>query len=191
MKTNRSLFTENQVMTFKLETERLLLRELSIADAEDFFLLNEDPEVMRYTGDRAFASIEEAHTFLQSYKEYKKNGFGRWAVLERTTGRFLGWCGLKLNEQKEIDLGFRFFKRDWGKGYATESSIAALDYGFTSLKLDRIIGRVASENKASIRVLEKVGMKYWKKDLCKGIEGALYYELNKSDFLEKRTVSGL
>lgn len=171
-------------MALKLETERLLLRELSPADATYFFLLNEDPEVMQYTGDRAFTSMEEARNFLQNYKEYEKNGFGRWAVLERTTGRFLGWCGLKLNEQKEIDLGFRFFKQEWGKGYATESSIAALDYGFSELKLDRVIGRVASANTASIRVLEKVGMKYWKKDICKGIDEALYYKLCKIDFFD-------
>ncbi|MFD2562569.1 GNAT family N-acetyltransferase [Aquimarina rubra] len=169
-------------MNIIVETDRLILREFCISDAKDFFTLNSDPEVLKYTGDLPFLSIKNAELFLKNYKEYKKNGFGRWAVLLKNTNQFIGWCGLKLNEENLIDIGFRFFKDHWSKGYATESAIASLKYGFYQLHLQEIIGRVDGENKASIRVLEKLGMKFWKKDPCNGIQNSSYYKIHKSDF---------
>jgi len=74
---------------------------------------------------------------------------------------FIGWCGLKLiPEKNEIDLGYRFQKNAWGKGYATESANACLKYAFEKHKLNRIVGRALPENINSIRVLEKCGMSY-------------------------------
>lgn len=115
----------------------------------------------------------------------KKNGFGRWAVITKTSNSFIGWCGLKLNEQNLIDLGFRFFKREWNKGYATEAAHACLEYGFEELNLKEIIGRVARQNKASIKVLEKLSMNYWKNGNCKGIEDSLYYRVTKEQYLHR------
>jgi RimJ/RimL family protein N-acetyltransferase len=120
-------------MKIILETERLLLREMTADDAENAYELNSDWEVIKYTGDEAFESVEAAKTFLENYKDYEKNGFGRWAVMLKETGEYLGWCGLKLNETiKEVDLGYRFSRRNWGKGYTTESSKACLEYGFNN-----------------------------------------------------------
>lgn len=158
------------------------MRELDISDSEDFYNLNSDPEVLQYTGDNSFSSISDAESFLKNYKDYKINGFGRWAVISKESNDFLGWCGLKLNEEKLIDLGFRFFKIHWGKGYATESAKASLDYGFNNLKIDEIIGRASIENKASVRVLEKLKMNFWKNDSCKGIENSVYYKINKTQY---------
>lgn len=143
-----------------LATERLLLRELTPEDAAFAFELNSDPEVLRYTGDGPFDSVEEARTFLENYPDYARNGFGRWGVVLRETGELLGWCGLKRDrETQEIDLGFRFFRRNWNSGYATEAAQACLQWGFGQ-KMERIVGRAMKTNTASVRVLEKVGMRF-------------------------------
>jgi len=166
------------------ETPRLLLREFVLDDAENIWELNSDPEVIKYTGDPPFASVKMAGEFLLNYKDYKKNGFGRWAVITKASDSFIGWCGLKFNEQNLVDLGFRFFKREWNKGYATEAAQACLEHGFLELNLNEIIGRVARQNKASIKVLEKLSMDYWKNDNCKGIEDSLYYRITKEQYLQ-------
>lgn len=166
-----------------IKTERLQLRELTIQDATDFYQLNLDDEVIKYTGDVAFVSIKEAEKFLKNYTDYTQNGFGRWAVIHKKTNNFLGWCGLKKNEEGFIDLGYRFYRKEWGNGYATESAKACLDYGFNQLGLKEIIARTATENIASIKVLEKLGMLFYKTDECDGISNARYYKLTKQDYL--------
>lgn len=167
-------------MKVVLETERLFLREFILEDAQSMFDLNSDPEVIKYTGDPPFESVEQAKAFIQNYCDYKKNGFGRWAMISKAENEFIGWCGLKLNEEKFIDLGFRVFRKHWNKGYASEAAKACLAYGFQTLGFDEIIGRVLSENKASIKVLEKLGMQYWKNDTCHGFENARYYRIIKA-----------
>lgn len=161
-----------------LETERLVLREFDISDAQSMYELNLDPEVIKYTGDPPFKSLDEAKTFLENYQDYQKNGFGRWAMITKEENEFIGWCGLKLNEETYIDLGFRIFRKHWGKGYATEAARACINYGFNQLGFKQIIGRVVAENVASIKVLEKIGMQYWKNDMCNGFENARYYQIS-------------
>jgi RimJ/RimL family protein N-acetyltransferase len=167
-----------------IETPRLILREFTVDDAYKIWELNSDPEVIKYTGDPPFETVENARDFLNNYKDYENIGFGRWAVIKKDSNDFLGWCGLKLNEQNLIDLGFRFFRREWNKGYATESAKACLEYGFMELNIKEIIGRVAIKNTASIKVLEKLTMEYWKNDSCKGIENSLYYKISKEQYLK-------
>tara|TARA_R110002050_G_scaffold109799_2_gene221484 strand:+ start:2450 stop:2965 length:516 start_codon:yes stop_codon:yes gene_type:complete len=167
-------------MNWITETKRLALREMNDRDAESAYLLNLDSEV--YTGDVAFKSMEEAAGFLRDYDDYQRNGFGRWAVVSKENTRFLGWCGLKLHPEGFVDLGFRFFKKEWNKGYATEASMACLRYGFEELNLPEIIGRVAAPNVASIAVLKKVGMEYWKQAECKGIKNSEIYRISGTNF---------
>lgn len=166
-----------------IETPRLILREFTVDDAYKIWELNSDPEVIKYTGDPPFENVESARKFIENYEEYKKTGFGRWVVIHKDSNSFLGWCGLKLNEQNLVDIGFRFFKREWNKGYATEAAKACLQYGFMELNIKEIIGRVALENTSSIKVLEKLSMEYWKNDSCKGIENSLYYKISKEQYL--------
>lgn len=158
-----------------ITTPRLNLRNLTPADAESFYLLNADPEVIRYTGDAAFPDIQAARTFLEGYDHYEKYGFGRWAVIRKEDGEFLGWCGLKYaTDTDEHDIGFRFFKKYWNQGYAIEAAKACLDYGINDLEIKTIIGRAMKANTASIKVLEKIGMAYWKlMDFHSG-EGVIY-----------------
>ena len=144
-----------------LETDRLVLREFQPNDAEQFYQLNLNPNVIKYTGNTAFKNRKEATLFLENYQDYQLNGFGRWAVIDKFYGSFLGWCGLKYDKDlDETDIGFRFFENYWNKGYATESAKACIAYGFEKLHLETIIGRAMLENVASIKVLEKIGLTF-------------------------------
>lgn len=165
-------------MTKLFDSPRLYFREFEEKDAEDLYKLNSDPEVVRYTGDAPFESIESALKFIQNYDHYKKHGFGRWAVIAKENDDFIGWCGLKFNEEDEIDIGFRFFQKEWGKGYATESAKATIKYGVSNLKMNHFVGRAAKENSASVKVLEKIGFVFQEQRMCHGIEDALYFTLN-------------
>jgi RimJ/RimL family protein N-acetyltransferase len=143
------------------ETPRLFLRELTPDDAAFAFELNNDPLVLQYTGDEPFSSIQEAREFLQNYPDYQRNGFGRWGVELKSTGLLIGWCGLKRDrDTDEVDLGYRFFRSEWNKGYATEASEACLEIGFKTFGLTEIIARAMKDNPASYRVMEKLGFSY-------------------------------
>ena len=149
-------------MNIILETDRLLLRTFTIADAPLIYELNLDPDVIRYTLD-PIKDIEHAKQVLEKVilPQYALYNHGRWAVLVKPELEFIGWCGLKARpERNEIDLGYRFIKKIWGKGYATEAAYASIKYGFDKLNLQRIVGRAMPGNAGSIRVLEKCGMTY-------------------------------
>ena len=147
----------------QLHTSRLVLRPMEVADANFFYELNNDPEVIRYTGDSAFKTPEEALALIINYDQYKKYRSGRFTVILKETGELLGWCGLKYHPGSgETDLGYRLKKEFWNKGYATEAAKACIEYGFNDLKLSSIIATAAKENTASVRIMEKLGMTFWK-----------------------------
>ena len=149
-------------MKILIETERLLLREITLDDKEGLFKLHSDPEVQKYTGEPLVESIEEIEKAITTrIYDYEKYGYGRWATILKDDMQFIGWAGLAyLPEFDEIDLGYRFLPEYWGQGIATEASQAILTYGFEQLKLRRIIAIAMKENKASIRVMEKAGMQF-------------------------------
>ncbi|MEK7224059.1 MAG: GNAT family N-acetyltransferase, partial [Bacteroidota bacterium] len=106
---------------------------------------------------------------------------GRWAVHSKPDKEFIGWCGLKARPARnEIDLGYRFIRAAWGRGYATEAAWACIQYGFEKLHLQRIIGRAMPDNKASLRVLEKCGMTYIGEEVVDGHPAKTYEMLNPS-----------
>ena len=166
-----------------LETERLIIREHVLSDAPFFFTLNSNYNVVKYTGDSSFKMIEEAEKIVQYViNQYKENGYGRWLVTEKETGNPIGWCGLKFHtDTKETDIGYRLLESAWGKGYATESAKACIDYGFKHFNLNRIIGDAMKENTASINVFKKLGMTYLKDSLLDNIESVVY-ELKKENY---------
>lgn len=148
-------------MGYILETERCRLREMREEDGPILYRLNSDPEVIRYTGDPPFESEAAAMEFIRNYDAYKKYGMGRWLAERKEDGEMLGWCGLKyLPGENQVDLGYRFFRKYWGMGYATETAKKCVTYGFEQLHLKRIIGRSAIANTASVHVLEKCGLKF-------------------------------
>lgn len=168
------------------ETGRLILREFSLEDAQDFYELNLDKEVMKYTADKAFSSVEESADLIRNYKQYELNGYGRWTVVLKETNEVLGWCGLKyIDSVQEVDLGYRLHKRYWNKGYATEASMACLEVGFEQYNLDLIVGRTMKDNLASIRVLEKIGMTYWK-DYDFEEHPGVYYRMFRADYINMK-----
>jgi [ribosomal protein S5]-alanine N-acetyltransferase len=164
-----------------IETERLRLHRFHVDDAPGFFALNADVEVVRYTGDTTFASVEEAEALIRGYANYERDGFGRWSVYQRETGEYLGFCGLSYRPQlDEVDVGFRLQRRFWGQGYATEAARASLRHGFDALDLARIVGRAREDNAASHRVLQKLGMRF-EKEFRDPTDGSrwLQYELRR------------
>lgn len=164
------------------ETERLILREFSIEDAQSFYELNLDKEVMKYTADKVFADVAESEALIRNYKEYQLNGYGRWTVLLKETNEVLGWCGLKyIDSVQEVDLGYRLHRRYWNNGYATEASKASVKIGFEEYGIDLIVGRTMTDNRPSRRVLEKIGMTYWK-DFDFEEHPGVYYRLFRKDY---------
>jgi RimJ/RimL family protein N-acetyltransferase len=163
------------LLKYFIQTKNLMLRPFNIEDAKNIFLLNDDPQVMEYTGDVPFRSIDEAKRFLLQYLKKTPKGLGRFAVIEKESEQFLGWCGLRYTEDvHEYDIGFRFFRHNWGQGIATESAKACIEYGFNDLHLEEIVGRSRKDNIASIRVLEKIGMTYIKDQEFERQEWVLY-----------------
>lgn len=149
-------------MRIIFETPRLILRRFTAEDAELIFKLNSDPEVIKYVHERPLETEEDARNIIVNIilPQYEKN-LGRWAMHTKADNEFIGWCGLKfLAEKNEIDLGYRLFKRLWGNGYATEAATHTLEYAFNTLQLPLIHGKAHVENIASLKVLEKIGMKF-------------------------------
>jgi RimJ/RimL family protein N-acetyltransferase len=157
-------------MDVVVETDRLLLRRFTVDDAPLLYELNLDPEVVRYTHD-PMTDVEHAKKVLDEIilPQYVLYDHGRWAVHLRFNLEFIGWCGLKyLPETNELDLGYRFMKKFWGNGYATEAALACIEYGFTRLNLRLVVGRALPANLVSIKVLEKCGMKYLHEEVIHG-----------------------
>lgn len=134
-------------------------------DAAGLLALDSDPAVMTYLGGVVMSTLAEAEEVVRHIlRQYAERGVGRLAVVERRTGDFAGWSGLKYEMEglaelgSYYDLGYRLLRRHWGKGYATESARASLDYGFRDLHVREVFGMAHVENMASNRVLEKVGM---------------------------------
>jgi RimJ/RimL family protein N-acetyltransferase len=174
-----------------LETERTYLRKLTTEDAKNFYALNIDLEVLKYTGDKPFDTLEDAKTFLSNYNQYEKYGVGRLAVIEKKSNTFIGWCGLKYSpDLDEYDIGFRFQRANWNKGFATETAKKCLEFGFDNLNLKEIVGRAMKENKASIKVLEKIGMTFKNDFDFDGQEGVIY-RLTKNDYEKSRLTQSL
>ncbi|MBI5859066.1 MAG: GNAT family N-acetyltransferase [Sphingobacteriales bacterium] len=170
-------------MNVIIETDRLLLRTFTLDDAQLIYNLNLDPEVIRYTLD-PIKDLDHAKQVLEQVilPQYALYNHGRWAAhikspIDPIANEFIGWCGLKNRplarpsggELNEIDLGYRFIRSAWGKGYATEAAAACIKYGFEKLNLLRIVGRALPGNLASMRVLEKCGMKYIGEEIVEGL----------------------
>ncbi len=172
-------------MNIIIETERLVLRTFTRYDAPLVYELNLDPDVTRYTGD-PIKDLHHAQQVLEQtiLPQYALYNHGRWAVHVKSgkdpvLSEFIGWCGLKARpERKEIDVGYRFLKKSWGQGYATEAVYGSLTYGFEKLNIERIVGRAMPENIASYRVLEKCGMQYIGEEEVDGHRARTYEAFN-------------
>ena len=141
-----------------LETERLILRMWRDTDFEAYAELCADPEVMRYLGGKVFDRTEAWRHMASMIGHWYLRGYGIWAVEEKTTRRFAGRIGC-INPEgwPGFEVGWTLKREFWGKGYATEAARRALEYGFNELDKPHVISLIHPENRASIRVAERLG----------------------------------
>ena len=153
-------------MEIKVETKRYFMREIEDADLKGMFQLDGDPEVHRYLGNHSIKSLEEAQGVIDYIRnQYATDGIGRWAVIEKSSGEFVGWSGLKYervvrDDMDYYDIGYRFRRKFWGQGVATETALAAMQYGFQKMNLEEIYGGAHIDNLASNKVLQKIGLQF-------------------------------
>ncbi len=154
-------------MKIYLETPRLIIREIEMTDVDDMFEMDSDPEVHKYILQSPVQTKEEILGYIEMIRQqYKDNGIARWAVVDKESNEMLGWCGIKFytdelnGHQNFYEHGYRFKQKHWGKGLATESSKAVLDWGFQNLKTDTIYAITDLGNAGSIHVLNKLGFEF-------------------------------
>lgn len=146
-----------------LETERLLLRRFSLEDAAFVMALVNDPAWLEHIGDRNVRSLDDARAYLQkgALSMYERVGFGMYVVALKTSAEPIGTCGLiKRDGLDDIDIGFAFLPQFRGQGFALESAAAVLEHGKRDFGLKRIVAIVSPANQRSVRILEKIGLRF-------------------------------
>jgi len=179
-------------MEIFVETERLILREITPEDEVGLFQLDSDSDVHRYLGNKPVDNIEQIREVIKFIRQqYIDNGIGRWAIIEKATNNFIGWTGLKLvteqtnNHINYYDLGYRLIKKYWGQGYATETAKATLDFGFDKLRLNEIFAITDIGNRNSKNVLEKVGLKFIETFDYDGVQHN-WYKIDKNEWTKRK-----
>lgn len=149
-----------------LETERLRLRNWQLSDLNCYLTLSKDVGYNCFTEPGRFLvrTLEEAKEKIQQRMTlFDERRLGKFPIFLKETGEFVGTCGMEpyeLDGRPEVELGYRLCLKHWGRGYATESAAAILRHGFGDLKLKRIIAFALAQNRASLKVLEKLGGLY-------------------------------
>jgi [ribosomal protein S5]-alanine N-acetyltransferase len=148
-----------------IETKRLNIRELVPSDAVFILELLNEPAFIANIGDRNVRTLPEAARYILSGPalSYENNEFGLWHVEHKETKEAIGICGLiKRDSLEDIDIGFAFLEKFCGKGYATEAAEATFNYARDVVEIKRLVAITVPSNKGSIRVLEKIGLKFEK-----------------------------
>lgn len=183
----------------RLETERLVIRPYTAGDFDGFYHIVSQEEVGRYMPPMniEYEKLKERlNRQIETYKENTPEKIIRYSVgvEEKQTGTLVGWVGLGPLDIKpeEIEIYYGFGREFWGKGYATEASSIFLRYAFETLGLERIVAIVLPENKASIRVIEKIGLPFV--EIVSGLvpelsffEGVHYFALDRKNYRSDRT----
>ena len=185
-------------MEIFLETDRLVLRQFTDDDVDILVELDGDPDVMHFiTGGRATPREEIESDVLPAFLDYYARfaGYGFWAAIEKSSGRFVGWFHFRPatdGPPNEVELGYRLHKAAWGKGYATEGSRALIDKGFGEHGVKRVVAFTMVVNVASRRVMEKAGLRYmrtfhepWPDSIPGEEEGDVEYALLRSEWEEQ------
>lgn len=180
-----------------LETERLVLRPFTTADADHLLALHSDPDVMRFINGGKPTSREaiETRTIPQALHDYPCLGSrGYWAA--ESSGSFVGWFEFRpLTEESAavMELGYRLAKAVWGRGYATEGSRALIDKGFSELGVERVVAHTMTVNTGSRRVMEKAGLSFvrgfdggFPEPIAGSEHGEVEYELTRAEWERRR-----
>jgi len=180
-------------MNIHIETERLIIREILPEDEEGIFELDSDSEVHRFLGKKPINNIEQSKEAIEFIRQqYIDNNIGRLAIIEKSSNCFIGWTGLKLwkelinNHINFYELGYRLIQKKWGQGYATESAIASLDYGFEKLKLKEVIAMTDSLNTKSQNILKKLGFEFAEFFEYNGVKHN-WYRIENSNWKKKES----
>jgi [ribosomal protein S5]-alanine N-acetyltransferase len=147
----------------ELETQRLVLRRLEVGDAPFVMRLVNQPSFIENIGDKGVRTLEDAVRYMKEgpMAMYERYGFGLWHVERKSDGVALGMCGLLRRDiLPDVDIGYAYLPEAWGQGYAIEAAEATLRHGAAKFGLRRLIGVVSVGNTGSIRVLEKLGMRF-------------------------------
>ena len=157
-----------------LETNRLIIECFKTSDISDWAKIESDANVRRFV-DGKVLSFEGARKYVEmNIRHYEKIGYGRYAVRLKENRKLIGMCGF-LNEPYGIDFGYRYSKDSWGKGLGFEAAKEVLEYGFSELGLEKVVGLTAEQNYGSIRILEKLGFKFQEKLLFKNTKAFKYF----------------
>jgi RimJ/RimL family protein N-acetyltransferase len=146
-----------------LETDRLVLRRLSIEDAEFILKLVNEPSWLRFIGDRGVRTLDDARGYILKgpVNSYERRGFGLYLTELKADGTAIGICGLiKRESLEDVDIGFALLPAFWSKGYAHEAASAVMDVERRALGIKRVVAIVSPDNDASIKVLEKLGFRF-------------------------------
>lgn len=160
-----------------LETQRLILRDFRQNDVDRLAPILANPRVMQFSPTGILSALqtqEKVDGFISSYKIF---GFGKWAIVFKETNELIGYCGIaveQIDNVYEREIGYRLDPEFWGRGLATEAASATIQYGFTQLKLPYILGVVERANRASVKVLEKLGMSYERETIFYGVKMEVY-----------------
>jgi [ribosomal protein S5]-alanine N-acetyltransferase len=164
------------------ETPRLILRRFNESDVHPLLSFLGDPEVMRFSITGPITREDIQTRYLGScLKRYSRDGVGQWAVVRKSDGICVGECGICVQEvdgESEFEISYRMRRDCWGIGLATEAARACRDYGFKKAGLRRLISIIESENAASIRVAEKMGMALEKRASFRNIPVLIYSVAN-------------
>jgi ribosomal-protein-alanine N-acetyltransferase len=179
-----------------IETQRLIIRPYTLKDSSEVFSVLKDKKIYEYLPDKPYESLEEVEGLIDwiisNYDSTTESDFKYcFAVIEKATGKHVGLCGIGYldYDRTQAEVFYRFGTKYWGKGFATETAKALLQFGFIGLGLHEIVAVVKPENIASKKVIEKVGFKY--KGIVRGVplehsfyDGELYYSLSKEEFMK-------
>ena len=146
-----------------LETNRLVLRQLIIGDAEFILALLNEPSFIRYIGDKGVRNLDDARRYILEgpVESYERNGFGLYLAELKKDGTPIGISGLvKRDTLSDPDIGFAFLPQYWSRGYAVESAAAVMDYARDVLALKRVLAITSPDNEASARLLGKIGLQF-------------------------------
>jgi ribosomal-protein-alanine N-acetyltransferase len=146
-----------------IETARLELCHLTDADAPFILELLNEPSFLRFIGDKGVRTLEDAREYIRKgpADSYERRGFGLYLTRLKDAEVSIGICGLvKRDALEDVDIGFAFLPRFWSQGYAFESASAVLKYGHEVIGLKRIVAITNPDNESSIRLLEKLGLRF-------------------------------
>lgn len=168
------------------ETERLLVRQLSRDDLPALTVILSDPAVMKFSVRGVCDEAATAEFIDWCLGCYTSHGFGPWALIEKSSGEFVGFCGVgpeQIAGIEEVNLGYRLAQRFWNQGFATEAVIGTLDHAFSRLGCHSVVVIIEPEHKASVRVCEKAGFVHFENTEFHGRSVRLYRLSDKNRYL--------